>query len=368
MAPAFSSTKQAGVFVLLLLVILLLPVLVGKSLLPPREEIYSSTPWVFGPFHHLRDQIFRDKSDIDIAFIGSSRMWYGIDTPYVQQHLSERLGRKAVVITLGWSWAGFDALYFVTQDLLRHRKVRLIVFTEECRGGDNPHHAAPRWFRFGDNAEDLEGVPLRFQAAYYLSAIVGMPRNLLSLIRPNFSDLSPAGAATSERTLHAPDPTTTMGAISARLGLGHPNSDYRNVVDFASVSGAMPSDVCVFSPQTKAMFEFPGPAASPLQLRFARKFAALATQHQSKLVYLHLPETKEMRTSVIQEREFWPDALRANIKMVGIPPATMFASLKDEDALNLFVDPVHINQNGGEYFTRLIYPVLSDLYVAEVKY
>ena len=44
MRPAFSSTRQAGMFALLLLLLLVLPLL-PKSFLPPRRESYSSEPW-----------------------------------------------------------------------------------------------------------------------------------------------------------------------------------------------------------------------------------------------------------------------------------------------------------------------------------
>src|SRR5215469_11422980 len=45
MRPAFSSTRQAGAFVLLLLALLLAPALVGKKFLPSREAVYSSIWW-----------------------------------------------------------------------------------------------------------------------------------------------------------------------------------------------------------------------------------------------------------------------------------------------------------------------------------
>ena len=69
MSPPFSSTRQAGAFALLLLLILLLPGVMGKSCLPPREEIYSSLPWGAGAYPYLEDQIFNQKEDIDIAFM-----------------------------------------------------------------------------------------------------------------------------------------------------------------------------------------------------------------------------------------------------------------------------------------------------------
>jgi len=367
MRPAFSSAKSVAAFALLLLILLLLPVMIGRSLLPSRAESYSSVSPIMGSYPYMHRQIFEETGRVDIAFIGASRIYYDIDTPLIEKALSKKLGRQAEVITLGWFWPGFDPLYFITQDLLRHRKVSMIVFEDEGSAGDNPHRLAPCWFRFGDNARDLDGIPLRFQAAYYFGATIGLPRNLLCLLRPNFSDLTPAGAATTERLWRAPNPMTARGSLSSKLGFNHPNPEHPGFVDYMPVNGAHPEAVCVFSPATSNKFQFTGPATTPLELNFVRKFAALAQAHQTKLVCLHLPETGEMRAPVIQEREFWPDVLPADVAMVGIPPATLFAGLSDEEIRKLFVNPLHLNQNGGEYFSSLIIPALFQLYDAQVK-
>jgi hypothetical protein len=95
MRPAFSSTRQAAAFALLLLALLLAPVLAQK-ILPPRETIYSSIWWASGDFPYMDGQIFREQSAIDILFMGSSHIWAGFDTPYVQAQLDKQLGRAAV--------------------------------------------------------------------------------------------------------------------------------------------------------------------------------------------------------------------------------------------------------------------------------
>src|SRR5438093_370763 len=106
MSPAFSSARQAATFALLLLGLIALPLLVSSSKLPPRSEIYSSIGWRCGPFPFLHHEIFDKKDDIDIAFVGSSHLWSGIDTPFVEKELTRKLGRKAVVVSLGWPWPG----------------------------------------------------------------------------------------------------------------------------------------------------------------------------------------------------------------------------------------------------------------------
>jgi hypothetical protein len=65
---------MAAAFALLLLALLALPVVVGKNLLPPREQAYSVQGWGNGPYPWIRNQIFEETNDIDIAFVGSSHL------------------------------------------------------------------------------------------------------------------------------------------------------------------------------------------------------------------------------------------------------------------------------------------------------
>jgi len=192
MRPAFSSIKTASAFALLLLGIFILPVLLRGRLLPPHRESYLMQGWdTTGDYPWLFRQIFEEKGDIDLAFVGSSRIWLGIDTVYVQQQLSAQLGRPAVVRTIAWGGGGYDALYFAMQDLLQNRRVKVLVFNDECQAYNVPNPYARHWFRFGENGADLAGFPGRIQSDYYFAAILGLPRNLLDLLRPNLQSEMP---------------------------------------------------------------------------------------------------------------------------------------------------------------------------------
>ena len=359
MAPSFSSPRQAGGFALLLAVILLLPALAGKPLLPPREAVYASAPDRLGPFPFLQKQIFKEKGDIDMVFMGSSHLWDGIDTPYVQKELSKKLGRDATVLTLGWPYPGFDALYFIAQDLLEHRKVHTLVINEESRGRDVPHAAASRWFRLGDCAGELSALPLQARAGFYADAVRGMPRNLLSLVRADLSvQETPIKTSFWESFYHAPAQALRLGSLSARLGFGN-NPEFE---EYTPQTSARPTDVCIYSQGNPAMFRFDREPATRGQDVFAQKTAALARKYGTRLIVLHLPETTEMRSPVIQERAFWLKTLSKDVTLMGIPPAKLFAGLKDEEVLKLFYDPGHLNKNGQEYFTKLITPCLLQSY------
>ena len=367
MRPAFSSLWQAGWFALLLLCILLLPALIEKRGLPPRDRMYTSYSSRLGAYSYLHQQIFEEKDDIDIAFVGSSHIWLDINTPEVQDKLSQQLGRPAVVRTFGWSKPGFDALYFIAQDLLEKRKVRLLAFYDELNLRANPtlpHRLAFRWFRFGDNRADLDGLSIRIRASYYAAAILGMPRNLLNLLRPNLPEDKRAAERTRSRVYHmAADPADRLG--SAAIDLEY--NTLRPVADYQPYSTAKPSDVCIYSPTTKDKFAFSGAATPELQLHFARKLGQLARQHGTQIVFLCLPRVSEMRDPLLQARTFWPDIVASEMTMIGIPPATLFQGISEAEVLKLYYDSDHFNRNGQKYYTSIIAPRIIETYVSKVQ-
>jgi hypothetical protein len=372
MRPAFASTKSAAAFALLLLAILLLPVALRGRLLPPHREDYLQQGWnTFGDYPWLYRQIFEETNDIDIAFVGSSRIWLGIDTAYVQQQLSARLGRPAVVETIAWGWGGFDKFYRVMRDLLQHRRVRLLVFNDEGQSANLMDPYARRWFRFGENGGDLAGFPRRIQADYFFSSLLGLPRNLLELVRPNLPcELSAADLARLENAYFCTNAAAGLGSLALRQGYspspifqeGHPPFQA-----FRPVTTARPGDALIYSAATKGEFVFTGPPMLVSQTHFAQKFGAFVREKTARLVMLHVPDLGDVGRPAIPEREFWPDTLRANVVMLGIPPQKFFAGLDDAEIHKLFAEESHLNQNGQEYFTRLISPALLDLYESTFK-
>lgn len=366
MRPAFSSTKQAAAFALLLLVLLAFPVLMGKNLLPPREQAYSIQGWDSGPYPWIRNQIFEETNAIDIAFVGSSHILCGIDTTYVQQKLSEKLGRQAVVRTIGWGGSGYDGLYLVTQDLLQHRKVKVLVFYDEKveMGETIRFGALASLFSLACQASVLSGLPFRDQSAYYIVALMGMPRTLFSLARPNipaelFSHHSGYIQPDNKGFLAAPN---CLGAVNGPTGFSSNsfNTDHAPFVPYHPNASALS---CLYPSSAGAKsFKFSHTPLLAWHLQFAKAFAALANRRGCQLVMLDIPVYGDRRNAVILERAFWPGLLATNLLMLGLPPVKMFGGMTDEEVQYLFGDPVHLNQNGQEYFTRLVTPQLIKIY------
>jgi hypothetical protein len=366
MAPAFSSRKQAASFALLLLFLLGAPWLAGKRLLPPREQAYASMGWTWGPYPWVKKQIFDETNDIDIAFMGSSRINCAIDTPYVQERLNERLGRKTAVRSICWAGAGFDALFITAKDLLEHRRVKTLVFCDESHF-IYPGTGAKNWYRFGDDAASLSGLQFRFKAYYYFAAMVGMPRNLLELLTPNLPEEKNRSVLSYyELIWHADNPENRLGAVFARVGfrtVGFPGDDKVDTfVPYFPKTSVTPSDLCIYTPATASNFAFSDRPLPVWQTYFLTQFALEAKNHGCQLVLLHVPLLQEKASFKITESAYWPNVLRTDVAMMGIPTATLLDGMSEKDIKRLFLSDEHMNQNGMEYFTPLIIPALFQLY------
>lgn len=358
MKPAFSSTRQAASFAVLLAFILALPWLMAQTGLLHRRDVYPTVAWKYGEFPWIQKKIFEEKGDVDMAFAGSSHIFCDVDTPYVQRKLSEQLGRKAEVFTLGWFWPGFDALYFIIRDLLEHRRVKTLVIYEEIND-NKPHLHSSRWLRYGEGDDALEGLSSEQRTMCYGGSLLGMPRHLLTLIRPNLiANESQWTSSFLNTYYHAPNVSEHLGALRVRLA-------YKISPDFVRyhpVGEASPDDAVIHDAQTRGNYEFNGPPVPELQLHFIKKLALLCQEHGTQLVVLNTPQMAKCGQTAVSECLDWPAITGTNVSMIGIPPARLFAGLSNADLFKLFWDESHLNENGQDFFTRLITPALIKLH------
>ena len=386
MAPAFSSIKQAAAFALLLLVLLLQPVIVRGPLLPKRGEMFAAASWLPGPFPYVHDQIFEEKGDIDIAFMGSSLSWWGIDTPYVQEQMSRILGRPAVVRSICVSWAGFDSVYFVARELLRHRKVKMIVFSDSLipDSTDFAHRSTAKWFLWAEDAPVIADLSPREKASFYAAAVVGMPRNLLNHLRSNLpvipSDhitffpglppaINPALRLGSLAVDEQPTSQTWYADSASRWSqLG------KAVADQPPASGSrqeMPGSqprVYEYSEQTKDNFHIVGAPMPPMQAAFCRKIGSLAGDYGVKLAYLHMTGVIEWKSHKIRLSEFWPDVFGTKVTMIGVPGAELLAGISETTLTNkIYYDSVHFTKDGQKLFATVVTPKLAQVYETQTK-
>ena len=364
MAPAFSSSRQAAAFGLMLVVLLSMPVLLAKVQSRDRRDVYPTIAWKYGAYPWFQQQIFAETGDVDMAFLGASHMLNNVDAPYVKSELSQHIGRDATVFTLGWPWPGYDAMYFIARDLLEHRRVRILVIDDVNRSPDRPHPIASRWYRYGENTADLEGLPFASRMRLYSSAVLGTPRHILSLFRTNLLE-DPAHCKENywNKYYHSPNIAQNLGTHRAQISYGMSS----NFSHRSGQGSASPSDVILYSAETDKSFKFTGPKTRGYQLHFLRRLTRLCQDHGTHLVMLHEPSLSDRSEESIFERECWPETLGAPIDIVGISTPRLLAGIPEDDVKKYFYDNAHFNENGQKLFTPLISPSLLEIYDTSIN-
>lgn len=346
MCPAFSTNRGAAAFAILLLVCLLLPLMLVKIGLPPRSEFYQGIPQQAGPFVYLAHEIYEEKSDIDILFFGNSLLRVAIDDGYVRQALTQ-LGREANTPVCGFSWQGYDLQYYVLRDLLEHRKVKMLVLAmpTERENSSKPHVQLYRVVRYGDFPHTTDGLSLTSKLGIYGEMVLGSPRQVLNLLRPN---------------LHSSD----LALHSSRDSLHNREIGYNGTpfVRHLINPPQIPPESMIFSPETRSQFDFRGSPVNQYQLHFIKEIGELARRHGVLLVILHVPLASERGSTTIHERMLWPDVLGDDAAVVGVTSANLFQGISDGQVYDFYEDE-HLNRNGQELFTRTITPALVSLYV-----
>ena len=342
MQPALRSDRSTLGLLILLTTLLLLPVLVFRLGPPPRIEAYKSMSVTTGTVGTVVGAIYKSPRDSDIVFLGSSLVFAGISAPSVQSALSQHLHRPANVQVLAMNWPGLDIQYFMLRDYLSLHRTRLIVWNlpePHSRAYEYPHIQAYRWLRFGEYSDALAGLPLRFRLALYGETVLGAPRQLLSLVRPNLIG----------------DEATAIDPTLARTGyLG---------AQFVA-DDALPAD------RTSAVQQIPlsspsisvvGSAPGPYQMHFAGLIANLARKYNCTLLLLHVPLDAEFGDTRVPELADWDRQLDSRLTMIAVPSAQLFAGM-DRSRFEHFYRDAHLNENGTRYFTEAIIPALLRAY------
>lgn len=299
-----------------------------------------------GPFAWLEREALDERSTIDLAFVGPSLMWAGIDTPLVQDALSRAEGKPAIVRTLASNWRGEDLTYTFLRDLLAHRRVKNVVLSLPANPGDRrdePHPMAYRFLALGHGSEGMSGLSFQSQAQLVGDFVLGAPRHLLSLIRANPRE----------------DPRSDV----AKLGGSLRRAGYNGgafVPDDRDAEPVSPEEL-IYSPSRPGWFRFTDVPLSDYESHFVRLLLELLQTNGVNVMFLHIPMYSERAVEKVDELRPWPSEHGVG-HLVGVAPARLFRGLPDADIQNFYYNE-HLNANGARRFTRAILPALLTLYV-----
>ncbi len=271
--------------------------------------------------------------------------------------IQSRNGHHADVFTLGWPWPGYDALYFITRDLLEKRLVRCLVIYDEACGSEDFHLAAYQWLRFRRDWPVIRGLPFRLVMQAYAASILGVPKLVLSSLRPD----GPADPNLQDdywqNFYKAPPVASQNGALTSHLGL-----NYDPTFPPAPTFAEPPAQALLYGVATKGSFRFRGAPLDCLQNHFLEKFVKLAKENGTQIIFLNIPLLKETQSDEIVEKQCWPERFSGGVKLIGIRPKELFHGISEKDRLGLFYDPRHFNAHGQELYSRSILPLLGEVY------
>ncbi|MGD0547519.1 MAG: hypothetical protein ABR991_06775 [Terracidiphilus sp.] len=321
--------------------LLLLPVAVSLLGLPPRIEAYKSIPTAAGTAGAVIQSIYQSPPQGDIVFLGSSLLTAGISREAVRNALVEHLHRGVSVQLLAINWPGLDVQYFMLRDYFNAHNARLLVWNlpePHARAYDYPHVQSYRWLRFGEYADALDGLPLSQRPALYGEMVIGAPRQLLSILRPNL--FAGEGATV--------DPTLAETGYQGTKFV--PNEASPGMKSRAKLLPLDAREIVVR-----------GPALGSYQMHFARLIAELAKKKRCRIVLLHIPTDAEFQDASIPELDDWMTQLGPSHKIIAIPSAQLFEGM-DRTQFDRFYRDAHLNENGSRYFTQAILPAMLQAY------
>jgi hypothetical protein len=357
MHPAFPSIRAAAGFGLLLALSIALPLLLGLMDLPTREQAFSSLPTAAGPVGMMKQLIFDDTGRADVVFVGSSLIGTDVQAERLACLLSRKTGHRMRVDILELNWYGADQQYFMLKDYLSHHpppKLVVLHIPQVHAYENRPHPQAYRWLRYGDLPELPDGFPLLSKLQLYGEMVLGGPRQLLSLIRPNLvgrEDVVPPEQAATGTSLDA----SSDADSGAGPGCG---GDSASVPEAALESATSPLFQIV-KPRLQSEYRF---AIGPYPLFFMKRMADLVASRGAALVLIHLPLGRDPVSGTLQEIVPWATLFGPDIKIIAVPKDRLFAGLDP----GKFYRPGdnHMNPSGGKRFTTAIASSVATAYLA----
>ena len=141
-----------------------------------HSDLFRSR-WVYERIHY-------DKTPIDVAIIGSSRLETSVSAPVLEKELTEKLGRPIHVANLAIPQEGRNLHFLVARDLMENHPETRIILVSVVEQADLSHPA----FRYLADPAELLGAPLFLNHYYFLDAAFLPYRQMSYFIQTQFPD------------------------------------------------------------------------------------------------------------------------------------------------------------------------------------
>jgi len=309
---------------------------------------WLETPFAAGNYHFIARQIYDEKGDIDILVLGDSLIWCALDTDIMKEQLGKQLRREATVLSFASNWRQEELPYLLLKETLEHRRVKMVILDLPIDIKTNdPHPAAPYWMMLGEIRGDLGGIGFNDWLKIYAVNLIGVPRHILSYLRPN-GELSVEKSTWNNSRTGALRQYYSMG-----LGPLHPPSRIPSL--------KFKPEQLIYGKHTAGNYEFTGKKLGSYQAYFLAKFFALAAEHDVHVVVTNVPIRPRAADKTTREITDYAKVYPGRIAIASIAPAQLFSGMNDAEIDDYFYNE-HMNKNGAELFTRAFMPAITALY------
>ena len=334
-APVISSGRAVTLIAVLVLgavVLCLLSLLLPFDPYIQYQQLTGSdlfrSRWVYERIHF-------DKTPIDVAIVGTSRVEAAISPSVLEQELSAKFGRPIHVANLAIPDEGRNLHYLFVKDLLQYHPEVRIVLLSVSEQADTTHPA----FRYLASVQDLLHAPLLINHYYVLDAAILPYRQLSYFVQSKF----PKWFGVSH-TLRADyhganwDPTYSFYLPSGRLV-------DRNMV-------GSPAKLEVGSQVRTAMLGgvWRKPSRwhtlnNPVEPEYTKRLAHLADSHCTEVLFVHLPYYKN------------PPHIYDEGLYQSLGPLLDARELSGDP--RLYADPEHFNRSGTDLVSKWLWTSMA---------
>lgn len=285
--------------------------------------LHFRTVWTY-------ERLAFDKTPIDIAIIGNSRLQSGIAAPIMQARLSERLGRPVHVANLAMPQEGRNSHDVIAQQLFKHHPEVKLVLLSAIEAMPRESHPA---FRNIAEAPDIVRAPALINRSY-LDDLAFVPFRQMSLfVQTQFPDAFGIHGF-SRKDYFGADFDTTRSFVSPTAGFV--DMERTNTADQLRPS-AQERVRSITPPQLPASLSW---AEFPVELHYTAAIAARAKANGTAVGFIYLPIFEN------------PEPLRQEAYYRGMGPVFTVGCVADKAAL--FSDYGHLNRPAAHRVSAML--------------
>ncbi len=237
-----------------------------------RDTDLFRSRWVYERIHY-------DKTPIDVAIIGSSRLETSVSAPILQKELTERFGRPIYVANLAIPQEGRNLHYLVARELLENHPETRIILVSVVERADISHPA----FRYLADPIDLLRAPLFINHYYFLDAAFLPYRQMSYFLQSQFP---------------------TWFGVSRTIRKDYAGTGFDTTYSFYLPSGKLVDRYRVLPEAVlddgfrQTMTELGGPFRpysrwhalnTPLEQEYTRRLVEVAKEHCVETIFVRLP-------------------------------------------------------------------------------